>query len=84
MKTSDFTIHVLDIEERKRQIAYALWEEEGRPEGRSETHWQEACRIVEEGLKDPDWLKRAVTAQTESRAAEAEASEQKRASRKAA
>lgn len=59
MKTSDFTIRVLDIEERKRQIAYALWEEEGRPEGRAEAHWQEACSQIEAELQDPDWLKRA-------------------------
>jgi hypothetical protein len=59
MKTSDFTIRVLDIEDRKRQIAYALWEEEGRPEGHAEAHWQEACRQIEAELQDPDWLKRA-------------------------
>jgi hypothetical protein len=84
MKTSDFTIHVLDIEERKRQIAYALWEDEGRPEGRAEAHWQEACRIVEEGLKDPDWLKRSVTAQAEVQTPQTEGSDTKRSSRKAA
>jgi hypothetical protein len=59
MTSSDFTIHVIDIEERKRRIAHALWEQEGRPEGRAEIHWQEACRIVEAELKDPEWLKRA-------------------------
>ncbi len=26
------------------QRAYALWEEEGRPEGRSRDHWQQAAR----------------------------------------
>jgi hypothetical protein len=60
MSSNDFTIHILDIEERKRRIAYALWEKEGQPEGRSEAHWEEACRIVEAELKDPEWLKRAV------------------------
>lgn len=31
-----------DREEQRRQKAYALWEEEGRPEGRHEAHWQQA------------------------------------------
>ena len=76
MKTSELTIHVLDIEERKRRIAYALWEEEGRPEDRAEAHWQEACRLVDADLDDPDWLKRTT-------APEQETAEPKR-SRKAA
>jgi hypothetical protein len=28
--------------EQVRQRAYALWEEEGRPEGREQDHWQRA------------------------------------------
>jgi Protein of unknown function (DUF2934) len=75
MKTSDFTIHVLDIEDRKRRIAFALWEEEGRPDGRAEAHWQEACRLVEAELQDPEWLKRS--------AAESEPAEPKRSRRAA-
>ena len=76
MKTSELTIHVLDIEERKRRLAYQLWEEEGRPEGRAEDHWQEACRLVEAEIENPEWLKR-------SDAPEQETAEPKR-SRKAA
>jgi hypothetical protein len=30
------------------QRAYALWEAEGRPEGRSATHWQQAAREYEQ------------------------------------
>jgi hypothetical protein len=35
------------IEERVRQRAYRIWEEEGRPEGREHEHWQRAVRDVE-------------------------------------
>ena len=49
-------------EERIRLIAYAIWEEEGRPEGCSEAHWHRACELVETEAAipadDPDWLKR--------------------------
>jgi hypothetical protein len=31
-----------DLHERIRQRAYQLWEEEGRPEGRAESHWHRA------------------------------------------
>lgn len=66
----------LDLEDRKRAIAYQLWENEGRPEGQSEAHWERACEIVafeeesrplplgqlpkQEPAKEPDWLKRDV------------------------
>jgi hypothetical protein len=33
-------------EERVRAIAYALWLEEGRPEGRAETHWFKALQVA--------------------------------------
>lgn len=43
-----------DIEKRIRDRAYKLWEEEGRPEGRQEAHWQMAREIVaiEDNLSD--------------------------------
>lgn len=67
-------IHQLPKEERVRLIAYAIWEEEGRPDGLAEAHWLRACEIVEAeapdtaAQADPDWLKRneAVAAETES------------------
>jgi hypothetical protein len=31
-----------DLHERIKQRAYALWEQEGRPEGRAEEHWRRA------------------------------------------
>ena len=34
----------LDREQRIRERAHALWEREGRPEGRQEEHWAQACR----------------------------------------
>lgn len=66
----------LDLEDRKRAIAYQLWENEGRPEGCSESHWELACEIVakeeesrplplgkvlkHEPANEPNWLKREV------------------------
>ncbi len=50
-------------EERIRAIAYAIWEEEGQPDGCADEHWLRACELVEveaEGQESsPDWLKRA-------------------------
>lgn len=37
-----------DIEARIRARAHAIWEEEGRPDGRSEEHWARATREVAE------------------------------------
>jgi hypothetical protein len=55
-----------DLEERKRQIAYQLWEEEGRPEGKAEEHWNRACLILmslEQDRAAPGWLQRRQAAQ---------------------
>ena len=30
------------IEDRVRERAYALWEKDGRPDGRSDEYWQQA------------------------------------------
>jgi hypothetical protein len=38
--------NVNDLEERIRQRAYRLWEEEGRPEGRELVHWDMATELV--------------------------------------
>ena len=34
-------------EQRIRKRAHALWEREGRPEGRNEEHWAQACREID-------------------------------------
>jgi hypothetical protein len=36
-----------DREQRIRDIAYFLWEEEGRPEGRALEHWAAAEALVD-------------------------------------
>src|SRR5688500_2801776 len=36
------------IEERVRERAYALWEQEGRPDGREQEHWEEASRELQQ------------------------------------
>lgn len=32
-----------DHQDRIRQRAHQLWEQEGRPEGRHDEHWKQAC-----------------------------------------
>lgn len=31
------------------RVAYAIWEDEGRPDGRDHEHWTKAQRLIEEG-----------------------------------
>ena len=60
-------------DERVEHLAFQLWEEQGRPEGKSEEHWYIACTIIDgeaagatsEDL--PTWLNRdaETTAKTE-------------------
>jgi hypothetical protein len=46
-------------EDRIRAIAYALWEDEGRPDGHDQDHWLRACELVDaQAVADPDWLQR--------------------------
>ena len=35
-----------ELEHRIRERAYALWEAEGRPDGKREAHWNEAWREI--------------------------------------
>lgn len=35
-----------NLEQRIRDLAYQIWEDEGRPEGRAEVHWQQAHELV--------------------------------------
>jgi len=35
-------------EQRIRAKAHALWEADGRPEGREREHWEQAAKLVEE------------------------------------
>ncbi|MBL4609190.1 DUF2934 domain-containing protein [Halopseudomonas sp.] len=34
-------------EERIRELAYQIWESEGRPEGQTEKHWEMARKLME-------------------------------------
>jgi len=38
-----------DTEHDIRNRAYAIWEDEGRPEGKHLEHWQQAVRAIEQG-----------------------------------
>jgi hypothetical protein len=35
-----------NIEQRIRERAYQIWEHEGRPDGRAEHHWEQACALI--------------------------------------
>ena len=42
--------HIAKLPEQEaaiRQLAYELWEKEGRPHGRDKAHWEQATRLVE-------------------------------------
>ncbi len=54
--TTQPEISHLATEERIRAIAYAIWEEEGRPDGRAAEHWRVACELVAAEAQLPDWL----------------------------
>jgi hypothetical protein len=45
-----------DLETRIRERAYALWEKDGRPEGRAAEYWEQARRFIEteDDPKAPD------------------------------
>lgn len=37
----------MKLEERIRELAHRIWEHEGRPEGRHQEHWEQACREMD-------------------------------------
>lgn len=41
-----------DIENRIRERAYEIWEEEGRPEGREAQHWQQAAAEIADAQRE--------------------------------
>ena len=57
---TDFVLPSRD--ERVAQLAFQIWEEEGRPDGKSEEHWYLACLIIdgEDTSSEvlPTWLNR--------------------------
>ena len=66
-----------DREERIAMLAFQIWEEQGRPEGKSDEHWYLACEMIDaEDTKDngevlPTWLNR--TAETADKQSKIEA-----------
>jgi Protein of unknown function (DUF2934) len=40
---------MVDKEQRIREIAYRLWEEDGRPIGQADRHWQMATKLADQG-----------------------------------
>ncbi len=39
---------IADRDQRIADLAHQIWEQEGRPEGRSEAHWLRAAALVDE------------------------------------
>jgi Protein of unknown function (DUF2934) len=42
------------------RVAYAIWEAEGRPDGRDHEHWMRARQLVEEGRAEAEYPQAAV------------------------
>jgi hypothetical protein len=47
------------------RVAYAIWEAEGRPEGRDHEHWVRARELIEEGRADVEYPADAATSREE-------------------
>jgi hypothetical protein len=43
----DQMLAAMSRDERIEALAYQLWEEDGRPEGKSEEHWFRACALID-------------------------------------
>lgn len=43
-----------DKEELIRRRAYAIWEQEGRPEGQDRRHWEQASREMQREERGPN------------------------------
>jgi hypothetical protein len=50
-KNPEATVMETDRNELIRQRAYAIWEKDGRPQGKHEEHWQQASKETH-GLED--------------------------------
>lgn len=51
-----------DREELIRRRAYAIWEQEGRPDGQEQRHWEQAAREMQgQGGSNPDGATKAAT-----------------------
>ena len=46
-------------DQRIADLAYRIWEEDGRPEGRAEAHWLRAAVLVDESAPKKTVLKAA-------------------------
>ena len=61
---------MVDQEQRIRARAYRIWEEEGRPEGRAEVHWDMARELIAIEDNFQDTLKPAPPMGADDRAVE--------------
>ena len=55
---------VASRDQRIADLAYRMWEEDGRPEGRAEAHWLRAAVLVDETAPKAPEKKRAAASKT--------------------
>ena len=51
-------------DQRIADLAYRMWEEDGRPEGRAEAHWLRAAVLIDEMAPKAPAKKKAAAAKT--------------------
>jgi hypothetical protein len=51
-------------DQRIADLAYRMWEEDGRPEGRAEAHWMRAAVLVDESAPKKPALKAVAAPKT--------------------
>lgn len=75
--------HVDHLEQRIRETAYRLWENDGRPTGQAERHWEMARKMAEEAERAPAPVaaRAPVTTRAQSAAAAAPAKSKRSAKR---
>ncbi len=49
-------------EERIANLAHQIWEDEGRPEGKAEEHWERATALVDEEADEETAMEEDVSA----------------------
>ncbi|WGK62678.1 DUF2934 domain-containing protein [Halopseudomonas sp. SMJS2] len=56
-------------EQRIRELAYQIWESEGKPEGQTDRHWEMACKLLQSEQQGELQPKPAKTRKPRSKAA---------------
>lgn len=65
LQPSDLEDMMTDREQRIRERAHQFWEEEGRPEGREQEHWERAVHEINDESENSDHPELGVDTQQE-------------------